>query len=252
MSANSREQSRGVMSVIWHDVECGGYDGDLELWRELAAEAGGAGPRPRLRDGPGRARPRSPGPRVHGLDLDPELVAALNAHADASGLPAEASRRRRPRIRARGASSRPCWRRCSSSRSSRARRSGSPACAAPRPICSRAAASPSRSSTACRPRRSRTAPPPLPDARELDGWLYSSLPLDAGLDSGAIVVRRLRQIVSPAGELTDEVDEIPLRLLAAETLEAEAREAGLRPVGRREIPPTDTHVGSAVLLLEAR
>ena len=22
--------------VIWHDIECGGYDVDLPLWRELA------------------------------------------------------------------------------------------------------------------------------------------------------------------------------------------------------------------------
>ena len=114
------------------------------------------------------------------------------------------------------------------------------------------AASRSRSSTASRtssPTRSRL---PLPDAREVDGWVYSSLPLDAALDSGAIVVRRLRQTVSPDGELTDELDEIPLRLLRAETIEAEAREAGLEPVGRREVAPTDAHVGSVVLLLEAR
>jgi hypothetical protein len=94
-------------------------------------------------------------------------------------------------------------------------------------------------------------PPQLPDAREVDGWIYSSLPLDAGLDAGAIVVRRLRQTVSPAGELTDELDEIPLRLLAAGTVEAEARQAGLRPAGRRLVPPTETHVGSSVLLMEA-
>ncbi len=27
--------------VRWHDLECGGYAIDLELWRELAAQAGG-------------------------------------------------------------------------------------------------------------------------------------------------------------------------------------------------------------------
>ena len=25
--------------AIWHDVECGAYEADLELWRELAREA---------------------------------------------------------------------------------------------------------------------------------------------------------------------------------------------------------------------
>ena len=94
--------------------------------------------------------------------------------------------------------------------------------------------------------------PPLPDAREIDGWVYSSLPLDAALDAGSIVVRRLRQTVSPAGGLTDELDEIPLRLLDAATVETEAREAGLEPVGRREVAPTDSHIGSVVVLIEAR
>jgi hypothetical protein len=94
------------------------------------------------------------------------------------------------------------------------------------------------------------APPPLPDVREVDGWVYSSLPLDAGLDPGSIVVRRLRQTVSPAGELSEALDEIPLRLLSAETVEEEAREAGLVPVGRRQVAPTDSHIGSVVVLLE--
>jgi hypothetical protein len=92
-------------------------------------------------------------------------------------------------------------------------------------------------------------PPPLPDAREIDGWVYSSLPLDAAVDAEAIRVRRLRQAVSPAGELRDETDEIRLRVLDAAELEAEATRAGLRPAGRREIPATRDHVGSTVVLL---
>jgi hypothetical protein len=96
------------------------------------------------------------------------------------------------------------------------------------------------------------APPPLPDAREEDGWVYSSLPLDAALAEGSIVVRRLRQSVAPSGEMSEELDEVPLRLLAVEEVEAEAVEAGLEPVGRREIAPTETHVGSVVTILEAR
>jgi hypothetical protein len=94
------------------------------------------------------------------------------------------------------------------------------------------------------------APPPLPDTRERDGWVFSSLPLDAGLEEGTIVVRRLRQIVAPDGDLSELLDEIPLRLLSAATVESDAREAGLVPVGRREIPPTDSHIGSTVVLLE--
>ena len=77
-------------SVIWHDVECGAYEGDLELWRELAAETGG----PILDLGCGTGRVAIDlarhGHSVHGLDLDPELVAALNARAAAGELPAAA------------------------------------------------------------------------------------------------------------------------------------------------------------------
>jgi hypothetical protein len=28
-------------AIVWHDVENGGYDADLPLWRELARQAGG-------------------------------------------------------------------------------------------------------------------------------------------------------------------------------------------------------------------
>ena len=50
--------------------------------------------------------------------------------------------------------------------------------------------------------------------------------------------------------MSDELNEIELQMLSAETLEEEALEVGLHPVGRRQIPATDAHVGSTVLLLE--
>jgi len=93
-------------------------------------------------------------------------------------------------------------------------------------------------------------PPPLPDTREVDGWVYSSLPIDAQVDSGSIRVRRLRQTVSPQGELEEELYEVGLCSLDAAALESEAREAGLAPAGRLTIPPTDAHIGSTVVLLE--
>jgi hypothetical protein len=83
----------------------------------------------------------------------------------------------------------------------------------------------------------------------VDGWVYSSLPIEATVDSGSIRVRRLRQTVSPQGELEEELHEIRLQTLDAATLEGEAEEVGLRPAGRRAIPPTADHVGSTVVLL---
>ena len=34
-------EERAGVTVIWHDLECGGYVADLPLWRELAASTGG-------------------------------------------------------------------------------------------------------------------------------------------------------------------------------------------------------------------
>jgi SAM-dependent methyltransferase len=95
-------------------------------------------------------------------------------------------------------------------------------------------------------------PPPLPDAREVEGWIYSSLPLEVVIDDERLFVRRLRQLVSPAGDLTESVDEIPLFALSAARLEEEAEEAGLRPGARDEVAMTDDHVGSTVVLFEGR
>ena len=93
-------------------------------------------------------------------------------------------------------------------------------------------------------------PPPLPDAREVEGWIYSSLPLEIVIEGESLLVRRLRQLVSPTGELSETVDEIPLFALSAARLEEEAEEAGLRPTARDEVPMTDDHVGSTVVLFE--
>ncbi len=89
----------------------------------------------------------------------------------------------------------------------------------------------------------------VPDAREVDGWLYASFPLETAIDGERITIRRLRKTVSPAGELRREPDRISLRVLSAAALEAEAGAAGLPPAGRREVAPTEAHVGSTVVLV---
>ena len=63
--------------VVWHDVECGGYDADLALWRELAREAGG--PVLDVGAGTGRVALRLAGAGldVTALDLDGELLDVL-------------------------------------------------------------------------------------------------------------------------------------------------------------------------------
>ena len=95
-----------------------------------------------------------------------------------------------------------------------------------------------------------TAAPPLPDVRQIEGWIYSSLPLQPIIGPESILLRRLRQTVDPDGEMSEEMNEIELMILSAETLEEEGRSVGLRPTGRREIPSTEAHVGSTVVLFE--
>ena len=95
-----------------------------------------------------------------------------------------------------------------------------------------------------------TSAPPLPDVREIEGWIYSSLPLEPVALPEAILLRRLRQTVDPDGNMSEELNEIELAMFSAETLEEEGRAAGLQPSGRRQIPPTEAHVGSTVVLFE--
>jgi len=72
-------------AVIWHDVECGGYEADLGLWRELAATADG----PVLELGCGTGRVAldlaARGIDVTALDSDPALIRALDERARRQG-----------------------------------------------------------------------------------------------------------------------------------------------------------------------
>ena len=92
----------------------------------------------------------------------------------------------------------------------------------------------------------------LPDVAEIDGWVYSSLPLDIVARDKSMEVTRLRQIVAPDGALTEAVDETRLAVLSEAGLEAEAERAGLHGAGRLAIATTEDHVGSTVVLLEAK
>jgi hypothetical protein len=93
--------------------------------------------------------------------------------------------------------------------------------------------------------------PPLPDVLELDGWVLSSQPIAVRAEDGGVAIDRLRQLVSPAGELREELVTIRLDGVSPDELEAEGRASGLKPIGRRTVPETLDHVGSTIVLLEA-
>ena len=235
-----------MSAVVWHDVECGAYSADLGLWEALADEAEES-----ILDlgcGTGRVALHlaKRGHRVVGLDANAALLAAFSERADGLTAQAELGDARGFELEGEfGLVFGPM------------QLVQLFADGGERVDCLRCVARHLRPGGVAAFAIVEEMPPPtadaplLPDIREVDGWVYSSLPLDADIDAGAIVVRRLRQTVSPEGELRDEVDSIGLRLLSADMLEAEAAEAGLRPAGRREIPATDAHVGSTVVLLEA-
>ena len=94
--------------------------------------------------------------------------------------------------------------------------------------------------------------PPLPDVREEDGWVFSSTPVAVRADGDATAIDRLRQAVSPRGELTESMNTILLDRLDPEQLEAEARRLGFAVLPRRAVPETDGYVGSTVVVLETR
>jgi SAM-dependent methyltransferase len=238
--------SIGPDTVAWHDAECGGYSADLALWEELTDGANaeildlgcGSG-----RVGLHLARR---GQRITGLDCDGALLTAFRQRALGLQVELELGDARRFRLGREfgivlapmqllqlfaGTEERLASLRCiaghlrDGGRAALAIIEGSPA--------------------------GRDGPLP-PDVGEVDGWVYSSLPIETRVENGSILIRRLRQTVAPNGGLSEKIDEVWLRCLTAATIEQEAVEAGLLPLSREQIPATDAHIGSTVVLLERR
>jgi len=233
--------------TIWHDVECASYAADLPLWEELAAAADGA-----VLDlgcGTGRVALHLAhrGHDVIGVDRNATLLAALSERAE--GLPVEAVHadvreleldRRVPLALApmqtlqllEGPGERlACLRRVAAALAPEGRFAAAILEEMP---------------------PADDSPPPLPDVREVDGWVYSSLAVEVAVGAGEIVIHRRRETVSPDGELSAEPNRIRIATFPAEQLEREAAAAGLAPRERRAIGPTDIHVGSTVVVLERR
>ena len=232
-------------ATIWHDVECGSYSADLPLWEELAERCGGA--ILELGCGTGRVALHLArrGYEVIGLDQDQELIDVLEERARGLELTTlHADARNFELDRPVGLVLAPTQ--LLQLLPDRAERSECLRCVA-------AALRPGGLLAATiieeMPEPDGAAPP-LPDVREVDGWVYSSLAIEAAVGPGEIVVRRLRHAVSPAGELSEEPNEVRIATFPAASLEADAEAAGLLPAGSREIPETELHVGSAVVLLE--
>ena len=233
-------------AAVWHDVECGAYHADLGLWRELAAAARG----PVLELGAGTGRVAldlaSRGFPVTALDWDARLLDELDRRARARGLDIPTvccdARERLPSgyaliiapmqfLQVLGGTE------------GRAALLGHVAGALSPGGRFAAALTEVEGAVA-----HEEAGPPHPDVAERDGWIYSSLPLDVRPEPAGVAVERLRQRVSPSGELVEERNTIVLESLSMETLERELSLHGLHVSERRAIRATPDHVGSEVAI----
>jgi SAM-dependent methyltransferase len=237
------------VSVIWHDLECGGYIEDLPLWRSLADEYGD----PILDVGAGTGRVAvdlaRAGHRVTALDRDPVLLAELSRRASGMDVTTVVADARRFELGSLyslcvvpmqtiqllgGAEGRTEFLRC-----------------ARRHLHHEGVLAVAISEELELYELVEGAPAPLPDIRELNGVLYWSQPTAVRASSDAFVLERRRERIGAGGDRTVEHDAVRLDRVGAEQLEAEARVAGLEPAGRATISETRDYSGSTVVMLRA-
>jgi SAM-dependent methyltransferase len=235
------------VTVVWHDLECGAYDADLSLWRELAGQHRG----PVLDIGAGTGRTAivlaHAGVAVTALDNNPELLRELGRRAEGLDVePVLADARdfhlgRRfslivvpmQTIQLLGGSE---------------GRTRFLACARDH-LDDGALLAVALTDELELFEVPEGAPSPLPDVCEREGVVYSSRPTAVRADGDAFLLERRREVVTVGGTLTAELNRIRLDRLTAAELEREAAATGLDTAGRIVIAPTRDHVGSVVVML---
>jgi SAM-dependent methyltransferase len=233
-----------VTDVIWHDLECGGYVEDLDLWRELA----GAGPVLDVGCGTGRVALdlAQHGVPVVGLDIDAVLLDELRRRA--GELPVDTVRadvrdfdlgRRFPVVLAPmqtvqllgGPPGRAAFLRCAKAHLVAG---GILAIAVAEDIQTFDEAEEAL---------------PLPDVREDGGTVYFSQPVSIKDEGGRFEIQFVREVIDPHGGRASGRRVIHLDQLDAAQLEAEA--TGFTVLDRRTVPATEAYVGSTVVMLRA-
>ncbi len=236
------------MKIIWHDLECGSYREDLDLWRSLARVRGD----PVLDVGAGTGRVTlelaRAGHHVSALDLDGELLAELRRRAGRLPVQTVLADAREFKLPQRFS-----------------------LCLAPMQTvqllggdrgrirflsCARAHLRPggmvavaiSEELEPFEPRAGWSLP--LPDICEHDGIIYSSQPTAVKARDGGYRLERRREVVDTGGRHQVSENVIDLDTVSAGQLEHEGACAGLRPAGRARIPSTNEYVGSTVVMLD--
>jgi len=233
--------------VVWHDLECGGYHEDLDLWRELAAEHDG----PILDVGAGTGRITLDlarhGHHVVALDAEADLLAALRERAEGLDVETVAADARGFDLGDRrfglvivpmqtlqllgGAEGRAAFLRAAHAHME------------PGALLAAALADPMEGVTDDR------TEPPLPDLQEIDGTVYHSQVVALRVWPEATRIERVRQTVDLRGHRTSEGDVITLDRVDAATVAEEAAALGFEARPPRHIPQTEEYVGSEVVVL---
>jgi SAM-dependent methyltransferase len=237
------------IEAVWQEVECGAYTADLEAWERLASEC--SGPVLELGCGTGRVALHlaGRGHEVWAIDREKAFLAALEERAAAQELPVNAVHARAEQLEL-------------------GRKFGLAIAAmqviqmigdeAERAAVLRRAAAHLRPGGRLAaaildgvPGETEGSPVPLPDVREVDGNVYSSLPVEIAAEDERLELRRLRQAVSAAGELDESEHTESLWILEPARLEDEGQAAGLRAAERIAVPAIDGYVGSVIVVMEA-
>lgn len=242
-----------VPEVVWHDLECGSASTDLPLWEELAEGVGG----PILELGCGTGRVglhlAKAGHEVIGVDRHSALVAAFNERAARDQLDAQAMVADILTLQLRrafglviapmqviqqvgGANDRMAALRAAAAHVAPAGRAGFAIV----------------ESGAWAEEDAIDVPDPLPDVREVEGWVFSSRPLGVKPSGRGVIVERFRERVDPRGEIATEHHADHIDALDAEQLEQEAGLARLSPAARRAIHPDPGHAPSVAVILEGQ
>ena len=230
-------------AVIWHDLECGGYDGDLALWLELAERHGG----PVLDIGAGTGRVAlalaRAGHEVIALELDSELAAELArrasglalevvcADATAFELACEVALAIVPMQTVHLLADRPAFLRCTRAA-----------------LATGGILAVSLLGDGVEPFELELEP----DAVQLGEVRYESAPTALRREpGGAVVLERRRSRIEPSAARSSQLDRIRLERCDAETIVAEAVAEGFRAIGVRTVPASAEYAGSEVVFLES-
>jgi SAM-dependent methyltransferase len=229
--------------AVWHDVECGAYEADLPLWRELAREASdgvldvGAG------TGRVALRLAYAGHDVVALDLDGELLAVLEDRAAQAGVSIAT-------VTADAADftlSRPVGLIAVPMQTIQLLPERDGFFASARKALVPGGRVALAIATELEPYDG--APPlPPPDVGHADGWTYISQPVAIRVGDHSVTIERIRQRVGPHGERITSDDEIELAVVTPGGLAEEAAAHDLEAEELRHIPETAEHVATQVVI----